>query len=401
MEKQFDIIAKTFKGLEEVLAKELIELGADDVKIERRAVSCRGDKHFLYKANLSCRTATRFLVPFARFEAKNADEIYEETKRIDWENFMDVKTTFSIDSVVFSDKFTHSKFVAYRVKDAIADQFKEKYDKRPSVSITNPDLMINVHVAQTHCTLSLDSSGESLHKRGYRVAQTEAPINEALAAGILLTAGWNGQMNFIDPMCGSGTFLIEAALIALNIPPGIFRKSFAFEKWKDFDKELFDQIYNDDSVERDFNFKICGSDISPKAIQIAEENIRSAGLNKYVELQVADVTNVPVPEENCLMVTNPPYGERLKPENLFLIYENIGKMMKFRFAGNKAWIISSSENCLAHVGMRPFKKVDLFNGDIDCFLYGYEIFEGKHADFVRKKKDNGAFSHGRRTPRRE
>lgn len=385
--KEFKIIAKTFKGLEEVLAKELVNLGANEVQIERRAVSCKGNKAFLYKANLHCRTASRFLVPIANFEAKNADEVYEQVKKINWELYLDLNTSFSIDSTVFSDLFTHSKFVAYRVKDAIVDQFSEKFGKRPSVSITNPDLMINVHIAQTHCTISVDSSGESLHKRGYRNSQTEAPINEALAAGMLLLAGWDGKTNFIDPMCGSGTFLIEAALIALNIPPGIFRKSFGFEKWRDFDKELFDELYNDDSYERDFNFKIIGSDVSPQAIKVAEQNIKSAGLSKFIELKTVGINDVEIPEGNWLMVTNPPYGERLQSEDLFGLYENIGRMLKFKFAGNQAWVISSDERCLFKIGLKPSQKIPLLNGDLDCFYCHYEIFSGKRNDYVRAKKE--------------
>lgn len=386
MRKSFEIVAKTFKGLEEVLAKELIALGANDVQLERRAVSFKGDKELLYKANLHLRTATRLLVPIAHFTAKNADEIYEQVKKIDWKEHLELTTSFSIDSTVYSDSFTHSKFVAYRVKDAIADQFMERFNKRPSVSITNPDLMINVHISQTRCTISLDSSGESLHKRGYRVSQTEAPINEALAAGILLLSGWEGKSNFMDPMCGSGTFLIEAALIALNIPPGIFRKSFAFEKWKDFDKELFDDLYNDDSYERSFDFKIYGSDLAARAITIAEQNIKSAGLSKYIELKACNVTDVEVPEGKTMMVTNPPYGERLQPEALFSIYENLGTMLKYKFAGNLAWVISSDERCLTRIGMKPSEKVSLFNGDIDCWLYSYEVFEGRRNDYVAKRK---------------
>ena len=228
---EFEMVAKTFKGLEEVLAGELVELGANNVQLERRAVSFTGNLEMLYKANLHLRTATRVLKTIAAFKAENPDEVYEKVKKIDWEKYMKVDTTFAIDSTVYSEVFRHSRFVAYRVKDAIADFFTEKYDKRPSVRLDNPQLMINIHIAHNQCTLSLDSSGESLHKRGYRASQTEAPLNEALAAGMILMTGWRGESDFLDPMCGSGTLLIEAALIALNIPPGIFRSSFAFEKW--------------------------------------------------------------------------------------------------------------------------------------------------------------------------
>ena len=236
VEKEFPMIAKTFQGLEEILAEELTELGANNVQIERRAVSFSGDKTMLYKANLHCRTALRILKPIFSFEADNTDELYTKMKSVEWDNLLKVNNTFSVDATVFSDEFQHSRFVTYRVKDAIVDWFSEHFNDRPSISVEDPDFVFNIHIAGNHCTLSLDSSGESLHKRGYRIGQTKAPLNEVLAAGMLMLAGWKGQSDFLDPMCGSGTLLIEAALIALNIPPGIFRASFAFEKWPDFDK---------------------------------------------------------------------------------------------------------------------------------------------------------------------
>jgi len=262
----YTMLAKTFKGLEEVLAQELIELGANDVQIERRAVRFSGDKSMLYKANLCLRTASRVLVPIWSGEkakgrkndksVRAEDWLYDEVKKIDWSRYMRVDSTFVIDATVYSETFRNSLFVTYRVKDAIADYWSEKAGRRPSVATVNPDILLNVHIAQEKVTVSLDSSGESLHKRGYRVANTEAPINEALAAGMLMTAGWKGQSDFYDPMCGSGTLLIEAALIAQNIAPGLFRKEFAFEKWQDFDADLWSEIYNDDSREREFTHKI-------------------------------------------------------------------------------------------------------------------------------------------------
>jgi len=377
-------IAKTFKGLEEVLATELIALGADNIEIQRRAVSFTGDKALLYKANLQLRTAIRILKPIATFRAGTPDEIYEEVKKIDWTEFMDLTTTFAIDSTVFSEEFNHSKFVAYRVKDGIVDWFKEKFNDRPSVKLDNPQLSFNVHVAQNRCTLSLDSSGESLHKRGYRVNQTEAPISEALAAGMLLIAGWNGQSNFLDPFCGSGTFLIEAALIALNIPPGLYRPSFGFEQWKDFDKQLFDDLYQDDSNERPFEFKIFGTDISRRAIEVATENIKSAGLSKYIELEVKPVDQLEPPAENCLIVTNPPYGERLNTDDIADIYSAFGTVLKHKFAGSSAWVISSEESLLDKIGLKPAKKVKLLNGALDCLYNRYDIFSGKRKEFLEK-----------------
>jgi len=385
---EFEMIAKTFKGLEEVLAYELVNLGANNVEIQRRAVKFTGDKALMYKANLHLRTASRVLKPIHTFDAKNADEVYDEVKKLNWTDYMAVDTTFAIDSTVYSEEFRHSKFVSYRVKDAIVDWFKESTGDRPSVRIDNPQLMLNIHIAEHHCTLSLDSSGDSLHKRGYRISQNEAPLNEALAAGMLIMAGWNGQSNFLDPMCGSGTLLIEAALIALNIPPGIYRSSFGFEKWKDFDSELFDSLYNDDSAERKFDFKIYGSDISQRAIQISEQNIKSAGLMKNIELQVKSIKDLEAPAENCLIVTNPPYGERITSDDIFGLYAALGTTIKHKFPGTSCWVISSHEECLDKIGLKPTERIKLLNGTLDCWYNRYDIFTGKRNDYVANKRNN-------------
>ena len=384
-EAVFSMIAKTFKGLEEVLAHELTELGADNVEMQRRAVSFTGDKALMYKANLHLRTASRILIPVCTFAAADADEVYAHVKAFDWERLMGLDNTFAIDTTVFSDEFRHSKFVAYRVKDAIADRFMEKYHKRPSVSVSNPDIFINVHIAQTQCTVSLDSSGESLHKRGWRVAQAEAPLNEALAAGMLLMAGWNGQSDFYDPMCGSGTLLIEAAMIALNIPPGIYRSSFAFEKWRNFDEELFNEIYNDDTAERPFRFKCYGSDSSLRALKIAGRNVKSAGLDKYIDLQPTAVRQLTRKGEPGLLVTNPPYGERLGGDDLPQLYADLGRTLKHRFTGCTAWVISSQDELLARIGLKPSLRVRLLNGSLDCHFNKYELFEGKRNDYKARR----------------
>ena len=385
---EFEMLAKTFRGLEEVLATELVNIGANNVQLQRRAVSFTGDKALMYKANLCCRTASRILKPILSFDASNPDEVYEQVKKINWIEYMSVDSTFAIDSTVYSEEFRHSKFVAYRVKDAIADWFTEKFDRRPSVRLDSPQIMINIHIADRKCTLSLDSSGESLHKRGYRVAQTEAPLNEALAAGMLLMAGWKGESNFLDPMCGSGTLLIEAALIALNIPPGIYRSSFAFEKWSDFDEELFDALYNDDSYERPFDFKIYGSDNSPRAIKIAEQNIKSTGLSKYIELQVTPIQKLEAPADNCLIVTNPPYGERITSDDIYGLYAALGTTIKHKFAGSTVWVISSHDECLDKIGLKPSERIRLLNGSLDCWYNRYDIFAGKRNDFVTKRNEN-------------
>lgn len=382
------MLAKTFKGLEEVLAQELIELGANDVQLERRAVSFRGDKTLLYRANFSLRTAIRILLPIASFKAKDTDALYAQLLKLNWAQYMTANSTFAIDATVYSESFRNSRFVTYRVKDAIVDYWQEREHKRPNVSVQSPDLTINVHIANEQVTLSLDSSGESLHKRGYRVATTEAPINEVLAAGMLRMAGWQGQSDFYDPMCGSGTLLIEAALMARNIAPGVFRQSFAFEKWPDFDADLWNDIYNDDSQEREFTHRIYGSDASFYAIQQAAKNIKSAGVQRDIELKqirMEEINNHQSPVTNHqsspLVMLNPPYGERLKSnKEMEELYSAIGTALKHQFTGATAWIISSNAAAMKCIGLKPSKKYHLLNGELDCQFNQYELFQGKRKD---------------------
>ena len=383
------MVAKTLYGLEEILAGELLAIGANDIEIGRRMVSFTGDKEVLYRANFCCRTALRILKPIYHFKAKDADTVYKEVKKVAWENYMSLDKTFAIDSVIYSEDFNHSKFVAYRTKDAIVDYFMEKHNKRPSVRVNNPDLYINIHISHNDCTLSIDSSGESLHKRGYRVEQTEAPLNEVLAAGMILKTGWKGESNFVDPMCGSGTLLIEAAMIALNIAPGIHRKEFAFEKWIDFDQELFDRIYNDESKEREFTFKCYGSDINPAAIEIAQKNIRSAGLAKYIDLKVLPFQQFTEAPQPGIMVTNPPYGERISTRDLLGLYTMIGERIKHVFTGYKVWILSYKDECFDKIGLRPNEKMKLINGSLDCEYRCYDIFEGKNKDYKKALSEEG------------
>lgn len=378
---EFNMVAKTMAGLEDVLAEELIALGANNVEIGKRMVSFDGNQALLYRANVCCRTALRILKPIHTFKARTTDEIYKEVKKMPWFDYLTPESTFAIDAITFSDYFNHSKFVAYRVKDAIADYFTQRTGNRPSVDVQNPDLLINFHVAHDKCTLSFDSSGESLHKRGYRTGQTEAPLNEVLAAGMILKTGWRGESDFVDPMCGSGTLLIEAALIARNIWPGIYRKSFAFEKWKDFDADLFDEIYNDDSAERDFNYKIYGSDIDLKAIQIARDNVKSAGMAGCIELKAMDFAKYDkAPAERGILITNPPYGERLRPEHLDELYSMIGERFKHVFAGYQAWVLSYKKECFDKIGLKPSKKIQLVNGSLQCEFRRYDIFAGKRRE---------------------
>ena len=383
---EFKIIAKTFQGLEEVLAKELINLGANNVEIGRRMVAFTGDKEMLYKANFCTRTAVKVLKPIKEFKAKDADEVYEEAKKIDWEKYMDVKSTFLVDSVIFSENFRHSKFVAYRVKDAIADYWREKSGgDRPNVVISNPDLRVNVHIAEDEVTISLDSSGESLHQRGYKTATVQAPLNEVLAAGLIMLTGWDGECDLIDPFCGSGTILIEAALIAQNVYPGVFRKEYAFEKWKDFDADLFDRIYNDDSQEREFDHKIYGYDINRQVVQIATDNVLNAGVKDIVSVEQRDFYEFEQPLDKAIMITNPPYGDRITTDDIFDLYETIGKNLKRNFVGNDAWIISHHEELFDKIGFRPSTKYALFNGSLECEFRKYQIFDGK----LKERREEG------------
>lgn len=374
--KNFELIAKTFKGLESVLANELNTIGAKDVKELNRAVSFKGDNALLYKANLWLRTALKILKPLKTFTARNEVELYKGIAQIDWSEYLNVDDTLSINTVVASPYFNHSQFVALKAKDAIVDQFRAKFNKRPSIDTENPTILINVHLTDDVCDVSMDSSGESLHKRGYRLNSTIAPINEVLAAGMIMLSGWDGDKNFIDPMCGSGTLPIEAALIAYNIPPGIFRKEFGFEKWKDFDPDLFETVYNDDSQAREFNYKIFASDIAAGAVRIASENIKNAFLTNKIDLQVKAFENVRPPEDGGIVIFNPPYGERIKKTNIQEFYQSIGNHLKKNFTGCEAWMISGNKEALDFIGLHPSKKMTLFNGAIECKYQRFTMYTG-------------------------
>jgi putative N6-adenine-specific DNA methylase len=344
-------------------------------------VSFTGDKEMMYRANFQLHTAIRILKPIRHFKAKSADDVYEEIKKIDWTQYLEPEKTFAVDSVVFSEEFRHSKFVSYKVKDAIVDYFREKTGKRPNISVANPDIRLNMHIAEDHCTLSLDSSGESLHRRGYRQESVEAPLNEVLAAGMILLSGWQGDTDFIDPMCGSGTLPIEAALIAKNMAPGLFRKEYAFEKWPDFDADLFDEIYNDESQEREFKHHIYGYDIDTKAVNTARLNVKAAGLTSIITIDQQDFKDFTQPQSKSIMITNPPYGERISTPDLLGTYRMIGERLKHQFKGNDAWILSYREECFEQIGLKPSIKIPLYNGSLECEFRRYQLFDGKLKDF--------------------
>ncbi len=392
--REFEMVAKTFKGLEEVLAEELRGLGAKNVEPGRRMVSFEGDLAMLYRANMCCRTALRILKPIYKFTASDPDTLYSMVKEFDWTKVLSLDKTFAIDTTAYSDEFTHSRFVTYRVKDAIVDYFKDRFDpdKRPGVRLQDADVLINVHRSGERVTLSLDSSGESLHKRGYRVEQTEAPINEVLAAGIILKSGWRGDCPLVDPMCGSGTFLIEGAMIAAGIMPGIYRKRFAIAAWPDFDADLFDSIYNDESSEREPSCRIIGADISPKAIAIARANIKQAGVGRYIDLEVKAIKDWTEAPADGILVTNPPYGERIVTDDMDRLYREIGSALKHVFTGYHAWIIALREEHFNAIGLSPSVKEEVFNGALECQLREYVIFDGDYNSFRRQ---GGSIRHSK------
>lgn len=375
--ENFKMVAKTFFGFEEILANELIKLGAQRVEQGTRMVSFYGDKGFMYKANLALRTPLKILKPIKQFKVFNENSLYKGIQSIDWTDYISVHQSFMIDATIFSEQFNHSQFVALKSKDAIVDQFKEKYNARPNIDKEHPDLKINIHIQQDLCTVSLDTSGASLHHRGYRTATNIAPINEVLAAGILLLSGWKGQSNFLDPMCGSGTFLVEAAMIACNIPPNINRKEFAFEKWRDWDADLFDKV--EESLLKkivDFPYDIVGYDKAPSAVAKAKDNARNANLDDYISVQQQNFFETEKQGDEPLhIVFNPPYGERLDID-LERFYREIGDTLKQSYPGTNAWFITGNLEALKFVGLKPSRKIKLFNGKLESRLVKYEMYAG-------------------------
>ena len=389
MEKNFKMVAKTFFGFEEILAKEVKQLGGQDVQTGTRVVTFLGDKGFMYKANLSLRTALKILKPIKWFKVFNDKSLYDGVSSIDWSHFMTEKQTFVVDVTLYSEVFNNSQFVALKTKDAIVDQFREKTGIRPSVDKDFPDLRIHIHLDRDQCTVSLDTSGESLHQRGYRSATNIAPINEVLAAGMLILSGWDGTSHFLDPMCGSGTILAEAAMIACNIPANINRKEFAFEKWNDWDNDLFDQII--DSLmkkTREFHYTIKGYDKAPSAVRKAQDNIQNANLDDYVTIEQKDFFETEKQTEGPLhMVFNPPYGERLDID-MERFYREIGDTFKQSYPNTQAWFITANLEALKFVGLKPSRKIKLFNGKLEARLLKYDIYEGsKRAKFQNREEE--------------
>ena len=387
MENTFKMVAKTMAGLENVLAEELTAMGAQNVEPLYRAVSFEGDKALMYRANYCCRTALRILRPITSFVARNEMMLYNNIFKIQWHEIFNINETFAIDAVTSGNYFTHSQYAALKVKDAIADEFREHFGARPSVDVENPDLRINVHIENEKVTLSFDSSGESLHKRGYRKSVDKAPMNEVLAAGLIKLTGWKCDCNFVDCMCGSGTLPIEAAMLAMGIPAGFFRKKWGFMTWHDFDKELWQNVVLDAGAEmEEFDYEILASDHSAKAVEIAKANITNAHLQHDIKLSKQDMFDMVPPEGGGIMIINPPYGERLEEKDIINLYKGIGDALKKNFKGFEAWIISSNKDVLKLVGLKPSKKIDVYNGPLECKFERFEIFEGSYKE--KKIKEN-------------
>ena len=389
-DNEYTMIAKTVFGLEEVLANELLKLGAKNVEAYNRAVSFTGDKGFMYKANLCLRTGLRILKLIKEFKVTNEESLYQEIKKIDWDEYMNFNDTLAIDTVLNSDLFNHSQFLSQKAKDAIVDQFRDKYKERPSVDFDRPTLKINLHIYRDTCSVSLDSSGESLHKRGYRDKTNLAPINEVLAAGLVLLSGWEKHQPLIDPMCGSGTILIEAALIAGNIPPGYYRQEYGFQRWKDYDADLFNLIY-ESVINRIINTgpRIIGADISRNVSRKAKENVHLAKVEDMVTVHTSSFAELDPPAARGVVIMNPPYGERMDKDDINALYKSIGDTLKAKYDGYDAWIISSNADALKNIGLRPSRKIAVFNGPLECRFMKYEMYRGTKKIHKLENKEAG------------
>lgn len=379
--EEFKMIAKTMFGLEEILAEELRHCGAKEVEPITRAVAFKGDMEVLYRANYTCRTALAILKPFAEFEANSDQELYDQVSKIKWEKLIDVDGTFMIDSTTSGDIFTHSYYAALKTKDAIVDRLRRLFNHRPSIDTENADFKINLHIADNKVTLLLNSSGESLHKRGYRQSVGVAPINEVLAAGMIKLSGWECDCNFYDPMCGSGTLLIEAAMLANNIPAQYYRNdNFAFKRWRDFNIAEWKSVKESEDRKigsRDFEYEIWGNDIDMTVLQQAETNLQYAKLHKDVILYNGSFEEQQPPEGRTIIVTNPPYGERIKVEDLNELYTKLGDTFKNLYGEQcEVWLITSDFDAMKHIGLHPSRKIQLYNGSLDCRLLKFELYSG-------------------------
>lgn len=374
---RFQMVAQTLEGLENVLADELKSIGGNNIELGKRAVYFSADMDLMYKANLRLRTALRILKPLKRFIANNEDELYDGVKSIDWAKHFSVERTFVIKATVTGYVHTHSYYATLKTKDAIVDQFREATGVRPDIDSIEPEIVIHLKIYNNEVIVSLDSSGDPLNKRGYRMKEAEAPLNECLAAGMLLIAGYTGRAEFVDGMCGSGTLCIEAAMIAHKIAPGLMRDRFAFMNWNDYDPELFEVIHTA-TVERisENSAGIIGIDMDFDAINIAREAARRAKVDDMIDFRQGDFFNETPPPPPGLLVMNPPYDERIKSDDIEGLYTNIGSKLKKDYAGYKAWILSGHPEAMNFLGLRTFDTRHLFNGKIPTRYSGYRMYSG-------------------------
>lgn len=378
MTNTFSLIIKTQAGLESLLADELGKLGAQDIQVLNRAVSCRTDQTTMYRINYTSRTALRVLKEISTFEAADEKDLYREVKKFDWTKVLHPGKTLAVNATVNNSRMTHSHFVALKTKDAVVDRIREKFNSRPGVDIKNPDVRIHVHINGTQGSLLLDSSGDSLHKRGYRIRQGEAPINEVLAAGMILLSGWDGNTPLLDPMCGSGTILCEAAMIANSFPAGYFRKDFGFMHWQDYNAAAWEKVVAEENARiRKQTVEIFGNDVNQNTLAIAKETAENAGFGNEIRFkQVAFENSSPPSDEKGFIITNPPYGERIKKADILAFYKMIGDTLKSRYAGYTAWLITSHLEALKSVGLRTSRKIKLYNGPLECRFVKYELYKG-------------------------
>ena len=371
-----EYIAKTLFGLENVLAEELRSLGAEGINILNRAVSFSGDKKLLYLANYKLRTALKILVPISEGDIKNEQELYDYVRTVKWDRYFGVNDTLAVEVSMNTALFTHTQYIAQKIKDAVVDQFRDKYGSRPSVDLENPTLRINAYINDRKVSISRDSSGDSLHRRGYRERQGPAPLNEVLAAGLIKLSGWNAKIPLVDFMCGSGTIPIEAAMMASGIPPGDLRADYGFRKWKDYDPALFNQIVNEKKVYTGEPIQIYASDITPDSVRLAQRHAQNAGVFNYIKFQTTHFADVRPPQAPGMMIINPPYGERIVQQNLNELYSSIGDKLKKDFSGYDAWILSANADAMKSIGLRPSPKVIVYNGQLECRFNRYSLYAG-------------------------
>ncbi|HZK07644.1 MAG TPA: THUMP domain-containing protein [Bacteroidales bacterium] len=387
----FSLIIKTHAGLEQLLADEVTAAGGREVQLLVRAVRCQADTATMYRINYTCRTALRVLRLITEFQANDENELYREIYKLDWPDIFPVEGTFAVNANVSRSEMTHAQYVALKVKDAVVDKFREVKGSRPNVDTDDPDMRIHIHISGSQGTVLLDSSGDSLHKRGYRRGQGLAPINEVLAAGMVLLSGWDAATDLLDPMCGTGTILSEAAMIAQKMPSGYFRKKFGFMSWPDYQPELWAQIVEVENARiQPAQCRLFGADVNQRVLAQADEVFKNTGFDKIIVLkQVAFEDSSPPSDKPGMIITNPPYGERIQKSDLNDFYRMIGDVLKKNFAGYTAWLITSDFGALKSVGLRTSRKIILFNGPLECRYVQYQMYRGSRK-VVRDDQEVGS-----------